>query len=53
MIAANPKTRRLLRVEITDQIVTDRVINELMGKDPTARFHFIMEHAEEAVEIDV
>ena len=30
----NPRTRRLLRVEISDQIVTDRVINELMGKDP-------------------
>jgi DNA gyrase subunit B/topoisomerase-4 subunit B len=30
---AQPETRRLLRVEIADQIVTDRVINELMGKD--------------------
>jgi DNA gyrase subunit B len=49
----NPRTRRLLRVEITDQIVTDRVINELMGKDPSARFRFIMERAEEAVELDV
>ncbi len=49
----NPRTRRLLRVDITDQIVTDRVINELMGKDPSARFRFIMERAEEAVELDV
>ena len=49
----NPRTRRLLRVEIADQIVTDRVINELMGKDPSARFRFIMERAEEAVELDV
>jgi DNA gyrase subunit B len=49
----NPKTRRLLRVEVSDQIVTDRVINELMGKDPSARFRFIMERAEEAVELDV
>ena len=49
----NPRTRRLLRVEITDQIVTDRVINELMGKDPSARFRFIMERAEEADDIDV
>jgi DNA gyrase subunit B/topoisomerase-4 subunit B len=49
----NPRTRRLLRVEITDQIVTDRVINELMGKDPSARFKFIMERAEEAEELDV
>lgn len=49
----NPRTRRLLRVAIADQIVTDRVINELMGKDPSARFRFIMERAEEAVELDV
>ena len=49
----NPRTRRLLRVDIEDQIVTDRVINELMGKDPSARFRFIMERAEEAVELDV
>ncbi|HEX9366553.1 MAG TPA: DNA topoisomerase IV subunit B [Vicinamibacterales bacterium] len=49
----NPRTRRLLRVDIADQIVTDRVINELMGKDPSARFRFIMERAEEAVELDV
>jgi DNA gyrase subunit B len=49
----NPRTRRLLRVEVSDQIVTDRVINELMGKDPSARFRFIMERAEEAEELDV
>jgi len=49
----NPRTRRLLRVEISDQIVTDRVINELMGKDPSARFRFIMERAETAEELDV
>jgi DNA gyrase subunit B len=49
----NPRTRRLLRVEIADQIVTDRVINELMGKDASARFRFIMDRAEEAQELDV
>jgi DNA gyrase subunit B len=49
----NPRTRRLLRVEVTDQLVTDRVINELMGKDASARFRFIMERAEEAQELDV
>jgi DNA gyrase subunit B/topoisomerase-4 subunit B len=49
----NPKTRRLLRVDITDQIVTDRVINDLMGKDASARFRFIMERAEEAEQLDV
>jgi DNA gyrase subunit B len=49
----NPRTRRLLRVEVTDQIVTDRIINELMGKDASARFRFIMERADEAEELDV
>jgi DNA gyrase subunit B len=49
----NPRTRRLLRVEVVDQIVTDRVINELMGKDPSARFRFIMDRAETAEELDV
>jgi DNA gyrase subunit B len=49
----NPRTRRLLRVEIGDQIVTDRIINELMGRDASARFRFIMERADEAEELDV
>jgi DNA gyrase subunit B len=49
----NPRTRRLLRVEVADQIVTDRIINELMGKDASARFRFIMERADEAEELDV
>jgi DNA gyrase subunit B len=49
----NPRTRRLLRVEIADQIVTDRVINELMGKDASARFRFIMDRADEAQELDL
>jgi DNA gyrase subunit B len=49
----NPKTRRLLRVDVADHIMTDRVINELMGKDASARFRFIMERAEDARELDV
>jgi DNA gyrase subunit B len=49
----NPRTRRLLRVDVADQLMTDRVINELMGKDASARFRFIMERAEEAEELDV
>jgi DNA gyrase subunit B len=49
----NPRTRRLLKVEVSDQLVTDRVINELMGKDASARFRFIMERAEDAEAIDV
>lgn len=49
----DPKRRRMLKVEIADGLQTDRVINELMGKDPTARFRFIMERADEADELDV
>lgn len=49
----NPATRRLLRVEIDDQLETDRIMNDLMGRDASARFRFIMERAEEAEEIDV
>ncbi len=49
----DPRTRRMLRVEISDGLQTDRVINELMGKDPSARFHFIMDRAEQAGDIDV
>ncbi len=49
----NPATRRLVRVEVDDQLETDRVIADLMGRDASARFHFIMERAEDAEEIDV
>jgi len=49
----NPDTRRLVQVSIADALETDRVISELMGKDASARFDFIMSHAEEAEEIDV
>jgi DNA gyrase subunit B/topoisomerase-4 subunit B len=49
----NPRTRRLLKVQVADQLVTDRVINELMGRDASARFRFIMDRAEDAEEIDV
>ncbi len=49
----NPATRRLLRVEIDDHLETDRIMNDLMGRDASARFRFIMERAEEAAEIDV
>ncbi len=49
----NPATRRLLKVEINDQLETDRVMADLMGRDASARFRFIMDRAEDAREIDV
>ena len=49
----NPATRRLLRVDVSDQLVTDRVMNELMGRDASARFQFIMQRAEQVQDLDV
>jgi DNA gyrase subunit B/topoisomerase-4 subunit B len=49
----NPKTRRLQRVTIDNALKTDRVISELMGKDPEPRFHLIKEHAPEVEELDI
>ena len=49
----NPETRRLLRVDISDHLVTDRVISELMGKDASARFRFIMDRADQAEALDI
>ncbi len=49
----NPATRRLLQVQIADELQTDRVMADLMGRDPSARFRFIMERADEAEELDV
>ncbi|MFP6673706.1 MAG: DNA topoisomerase IV subunit B, partial [Pirellulaceae bacterium] len=49
----NPRTRRLLRVEIDDQLETDRVMSDLMGRDASARYRFIMDRAAFANAIDV
>ena len=49
----NPETRRMQKVEIDDHLETDRVISDLMGRDASARFRFIMDRAEDAEAIDV
>jgi DNA gyrase/topoisomerase IV subunit B len=49
----DPKRRSALRVTVENALETDRIMNELMGKDASARFRFIMERAPEAVDIDV
>jgi DNA gyrase subunit B/topoisomerase-4 subunit B len=51
----DPDSRRLLQVDIPDaeRMVTERTITELMGRDSSARFDFIMQHAAEADELDV
>jgi DNA gyrase subunit B/topoisomerase-4 subunit B len=50
-----PASRRLLKVAIPDaeRMVTERTITDLMGRDSSARFEFIMQHAGEADELDV
>jgi DNA gyrase subunit B/topoisomerase-4 subunit B len=51
----NPDTRRLLRVVVPtdDRPYTERTVSDLMGKEPEARFKFIMEEAYTAKDIDI
>lgn len=49
----DPKKRLALRVMIDDELETDRTINDLLGKDVSARFKLIMERASEVKELDV
>jgi len=43
----DPRRRQSLRVSIVNELETDRVINDLLGKDVSARFKLIMERAGE------
>ena len=51
----DPKTRQTLRVTVKDgeQLLTDQVISDLMGKDVAARFKLITENAAEIGDLDV
>jgi DNA gyrase subunit B len=51
----DPKTRQTLRVTVKDseQLLTDQVIQDLMGKDVAARFKLITENAAEIGDLDV
>ncbi|MCR9165107.1 MAG: type IIA DNA topoisomerase subunit B [Nannocystaceae bacterium] len=49
----DPKKRTLIKVAIKDELATDRTISDLMGKDTSARYSFIMERASEAELLDV
>lgn len=49
----DPKKRQLIKVGIHDELATDRVIHDLMGKDAGMRYQFIMERAAEADELDI
>jgi len=51
----DPRRRLALRVTIPEDVAldTERTINDLLGKDVSARFKFIMESAGEVKELDV
>jgi DNA gyrase subunit B/topoisomerase-4 subunit B len=51
----DPDKRRLLEVVVTDEErnETDRVLSDLMGRDASVRFDFIMANAENLEELDV
>lgn len=49
----DPKHRTLLRVAVSDALGADKVIQELMGRDPAARAQFIMEEAPTVNDVDV
>ncbi|HVK76211.1 MAG TPA: DNA topoisomerase IV subunit B [Kofleriaceae bacterium] len=55
MTTLDPKTRSALRVRVLpgEELATDTVIAELMGKDVGARFRLITDNAHEIDELDV
>ncbi len=55
MTTLDPKTRQTLRVTVKDgeQLLTDQVISDLMGKDVAARFKLITENAAVIGDLDV
>jgi DNA gyrase subunit B len=51
----DPRRRTLLKVQIESNLDADKTFSELLGKDPSSRFRFIMEKAAyaEAEELDL
>ena len=51
----DPNKRRLLQVSIpdTERFLTEQTISDLMGRDASARYAFIMDNAAEVEELDV
>jgi DNA gyrase/topoisomerase IV subunit B len=48
-----PSTRQLLKVELQDELRTDRTFHDLMGKRTEARYEFLMANATQADNLDV
>jgi DNA gyrase/topoisomerase IV subunit B len=55
MTTMEPKNRTLLEVQIDSNLDADKMFVELLGKDPSQRYRFIMDSAALAVaeELDV
>jgi topoisomerase-4 subunit B len=55
MTTLDPARRSVLQIRVRpgDELRTDTVIAELMGKDVAARFKLITEHAHEIDDLDV
>lgn len=51
----DPEKRRLLQVTIPEvqRLETEQTVSRLMGKEASARYHFIMKHAAEVEELDL
>ena len=49
----DPAKRRLLRVTLEQPMDAENVITDLMGKDASPRFRFIMEQAGRVADLDV
>jgi DNA gyrase subunit B/topoisomerase-4 subunit B len=49
----DPRTRQIERVVIPSELEADRVVEELMGRDPAPRYKFVMERGREAGDLDV
>ncbi len=49
----NQSTRRLLKVELLDELNTDRTFHDLMGKRTDARYEFLMANAGSVENLDV
>ena len=51
----NPSSRKLIRVSIDDEepSETSKLVDQLMGKKPELRFHYIQENAKFADELDI
>ena len=51
--ALDPKTRKLMRVEIEAQLEAEKVFDQLLGKDASLRYDLIMAEAGLADDLDV